>query len=206
MRFKNTNEIYRLYAVTGTNTVAFAIDCAENEMQNLLGFTLEKEYKKDTGQHVRITVMGFKVFKERVENPVPGSLYSTYDNPIQSFTWEDFTAYPNSHYTYYFTPLFDDPENIRRGRTVSIRVQTEPDWKANDHSIFFNRGVASSQAYAMKFGNATPDTKEGAYEWLSRGLKEAIIDFIKQAQDGDKIYASFYEFRHDEILGLMDKK
>ena len=27
----------------------------------------------------------------------------------------------------------------------------------------------------MKFGNANPDIAEGAYEWLSRGLKEAIV-------------------------------
>jgi len=52
----------------------------------------------------------------------------------------------------------------------------------------------------MKFGNANPDTRPGAYEWLSRGLKEAIIAFIKQARSGDKIYGSFYEFRNDEIL------
>src|SRR6266496_3678672 len=200
MRFKNTNGTYKIYAVTGTNTIAFGIDCNEADMQKLLGFTIEKEYTKSNGQHVRVTVMGFKVFKERIENPLPGGLYSTYDNPIQSFVWEDFSAYPNNQYRYHFTPLFDDPMNIRRGQAVSITVRTEPTWKANDHSVFFNRGVASSQAYAMRFGNANPDNVQGAYEWLSRGLKEAIIAFIKQAQNGDKIYGSFYEFRHDEIL------
>lgn len=203
MRFKHTKGIYRIYAVTGTHTIAFAIDCAENDMKDLLGFTIEKEYDKSNGAHVRVTVMGFKVFKERVENPTAGMLYSTYDNPVQSFTWEDFSGYPNQQYTYHFTPLYDDPMNIRRGQSVAIKVQTEPAWKANDHSVFFNRGVASSQAYAMKFGNANPDTKPGAYEWLSRGLKEAIIDFIKQAQNGDKIFGSFYEFRHDEILTTL---
>ena len=200
MRFKNTNGTYKIYAVTGTNTIAFAVDCAENDMKDLLGFTVEKEYHKSNGEHVRVTVMGFKVFKERVENPEAGMLYSTYDNPVQSFTWEDFSGYPGQKYTYYFTPLYDNPMHIRRGHPTAITVQTEPAWKVNDHSVFFNRGIASSQAYAMKFGNANPDTVPGAYQWLSRGLKEAIIDFIKQAQSGDKIYGSFYEFRNDEIL------
>lgn len=200
MRFKDLSGKYKLYAVTGTNTIAFGIDCAPNDMQNLLGFMVEKEYTKSNGDHVRVTVMGFKVFKERVENPIPGGLYSTYDNPIQSFTWEDFSAYPNSDYTYHFTPLFGDPMNIIRGAVCSIKVKTEIAWKNGDHSIFFNRGVASSQAYAMKFGNNNPENEPGAYEWLSRGLKEAIIAFIKQAKAGDKIYGCFYEFRNDEIL------
>jgi len=204
MRFKSaTVNGFTIYSVTGTNTIAFALDCNENSMHALLGFTAEKEYTKNNGQLVKVTVMGFKVFKERVEHPVPGGLYSTFDNPIQSFIWEDFTAYPDNDYTYHFTPLYDDPMNLRRGQTVSIKVHTEPAWKANDHSIFFNRGVASSQAYAMKFGNENPDNIEGAYEWLSRGLKEAIISFIKQAQSGDKIYGCFYEFRHDEILTAL---
>lgn len=202
MRFKNTNDVFRLYAVTGTNTVALAVDCDEAEMKDLLGFTVEKEYTNSNNQIVKVTVMGFKVFKERVENPVPGALYSTYDNPIQSFTWEDFTAYPDQDYTYHFTPLYDNPLNIRRGKTCSIEVKTEPTWKNGDHSIFFNRGVASSQAYANKFGNKNPDDVPGgkAYQWLSRGLKEAIIAFIEKAKKDDEIYGCFYEFHNDEIL------
>jgi phosphatidylserine/phosphatidylglycerophosphate/cardiolipin synthase-like enzyme len=204
MRFKDGNQKFKVYAVTGTNTIAFGIKCDDADMKGLLGFTVEKEYQKD-GQTIRITVMGFKVFKERIENPVPGALYSTYDNPIQSFVWEDFSAYPNQTYTYHFTPLYKSPLNILRGETFSIKVGTEPDWKAGDHSIFFNRGVASSQAYAFKFGNKNPDEFEDdrAYKWLSRGLKEAIMNFINQAQNGDEIYGCFYEFRNDEILNCF---
>ena len=55
----------------------------------------------------------------------------------------------------------------------------------------------------MKFGNDNPDNRVGAYEWLSRGLKEAILAFIKQAKNGDAIYGCFYEFRHDEILTAL---
>jgi phosphatidylserine/phosphatidylglycerophosphate/cardiolipin synthase-like enzyme len=205
MRFRNTTNNFRLYAVTGTNTVAFAIDCDEAEMTDLLGFMVEKEYDKADGTHVRVTVMGFKVFKERIEDPVPGALYSTWDNPIQSFTWEDFTAYPGCDYTYHFTPLYDSPLNIRRGPAVSIVVKTELAWKENDHSIFFNRGVAASQAYALKFGNVDPDqVPDGkAYKWLSRGLKEAILAFIGKAQPGDAVHTCFYEFRYDEVLTAL---
>ena len=207
MRFKNDNSPFRLFAVTGTHTVAFAIDCNENEMENLLGFTVEKEYYKPDGRKVRLTVMGFKVFEDRVPSPTPGSLYSTYDNPIQAFSWEDFTAYPDQDYTYHFTPLYGTPLNIQRGNPFSINVKTEPSWKNDDHSVFFNRGVAASQAYTAKFGNKSPDDVEDdkAYIWLSRGLNEALTTFIKQAQNGDKLNCCFYEFRHEATLNELKK-
>jgi phosphatidylserine/phosphatidylglycerophosphate/cardiolipin synthase-like enzyme len=204
MRFKNTSGTYKLYAVTGTNSISFAISCSDAEMKGLLGFTVEKIYTKSSGQKVKVTVMGFKVFKERVQNPIPGGYYSTYDNPIQSFVWDDFSVYPGSKYTYQFTPLYDDPLNIRRGKAEPITVQTEPAWKKNDHSIFFNRGVASSQAYAVKFGNKLPDeVGDDAFLWLSRGLKEALVKFIGQAKKDEIIYGCFYEFRYDEILSAI---
>ncbi|HTH55362.1 MAG TPA: phospholipase D-like domain-containing protein [Cyclobacteriaceae bacterium] len=200
MRFKNTKGKYQLYAVTGTHAISFAIDCADTDMKNLLGFTVEKEYKKGNDK-MRVTVMGFKVFKERIANPVAGALYSSYDNPIQAFTWDDFTAYPDTEYTYYFTPLKGNPSNIERGTTSAIKVKTEPAWSAEDHNVFFNRGVASSQAYAVKFGNKAPSKiGEEAYKWLSRGLEEAIIAFIGNAKKGDTLYGCFYEFHYDEVL------
>ncbi len=52
------------------------------------------------------------------------------------------------------------------------QVQMEKEEKQG-HQIYFNRGVAGSQAYVRKFGNKKPHTVGSeAYEWLSRGLFE----------------------------------
>ena len=57
--------------------------------------------------------------------------------------------------------------------------------------MFFNRGVASSQAYVRRFGNLKPDDqptpakRQEAYDWLSRELDDAILKFIGAAQNGD---------------------
>ena len=70
------------------------------------------------------------------------------------------------------------------------------------HYIYFNRGIAGSQAYVRKFGNKKPNaigTK--AFEWLSRGLVEALISFIRQAKGPNwTIHASVYEFQYAPIL------
>ncbi len=201
MRYKNLKGEFKVYAVTGTNAAAFAIDCDKSSMKNLLGFAIEKEYYKE-GKKVKVSVSGYKVFKETLPNPKPGEYHSTFEHPIQSFTWEDFASYPGKKYKYYFTPLYDNPKNICRGNVFSLEVETEPAWKENDHSVFFNRGVASSQAYAVKFGNKKPSEVKGhaAYKWLSRGLEEAIYKFIADAKKGDELTGCFYEFHYKDVL------
>jgi hypothetical protein len=46
-----------------------------------------------------------------------------------------------------------------------------------------------------------PEETRKALEWLSRGLKEAMIQFIDQAKDSSYgLRASFYEFEYQEVL------
>jgi hypothetical protein len=87
---------------------------------------------------------------------------------------------------------------------ITTETEVEPDLNGETrHNIFFNRGVAGSQAYARKFGKARPDEEKPESEqmkWLSRGLFEALIGFIKRAagKDGSdyKLRAMLYEFRY----------
>ncbi|HTE57334.1 MAG TPA: phospholipase D-like domain-containing protein [Verrucomicrobiae bacterium] len=91
-------------------------------------------------------------------------------------------------------------------------VQTEPLYSPDDqHDVFFNRGVASSQAFARQFSNETPDKiedpgkKKAVLNWLARDLKRAFVAFIEQAQKGDTVLGCFYEFRYEEIAVAFKK-
>ena len=80
-------------------------------------------------------------------------------------------------------------------------MRTEPLFSDLEHDIFFNRGVASSQAYAREFDNKTPDKLPPAkarrrQEWLSRSLDEAMLKFIANAKKNDTLLCCFYEFRY----------
>lgn len=94
------------------------------------------------------------------------------------------------------------------GAALQVRVTTE-DPSQGTHGIFFNRGVAGSHAYNTKFSEhrkwhlvssygvpvwrniinprEIPDPEESkhALAWLSRGLEEALLDFISQATGGN---------------------
>src|SRR5205814_1167057 len=71
-----------------------------------------------------------------------------------------------------------------------------------DHAIYFNRGVAGSQAYVRLFGDKTPvEAGPAAFKWLSRGLEESILAFIALAKDKSySIRAAAYEFSYHPVL------
>jgi phosphatidylserine/phosphatidylglycerophosphate/cardiolipin synthase-like enzyme len=87
-----------------------------------------------------------------------------------------------------------------------VTVNTEP-VDEGTHAVHFNRGVAGSQAYVGKFGNRAPregDRTDPAYDWLSRGLEEALLAFIASATGpGFAIRASVYEFNYPPVLAAL---
>jgi hypothetical protein len=206
MRFKSQlQDGYTIFAVCGTNTISFAIDFSGADIVGLLGFAVERH---DKTENERYFMYGFKVFKEVIQNPGEDTVVSTFDQPVQSFSWDDFTAKPFHNYDYFFYPLKGVPKNLdRSANPIKISVTTEELYSStNEHDIFFNRGVASSQAYRRRFGNEKPDKQETpqkvqeAFDWLARDLETSLLKFINQAQNGDALFACLYEFRYRPVL------
>ena len=200
MRFKSKpSNGYQVFAVSGVNTISFGINASSAARKGLLGFAVERVDKTDKQKKV---MPGFKVFRSVIPHPTEKTQVSTWDHPIQSFVWDDFTAKPEHLYQYIFHPLKGTPQEIdRRTKPIPINVQTEPLFSKNVHDVFFNRGVASSQAYKQRFGDLKPDelpTEKGkeALQWLTRELDDAILKFINSAKDGDSLHGCFYEFRY----------
>lgn len=207
MRFKSEKTGgYQVFAVSGTNTISFAIDAADADTQDLLGFAVERH---DPTENERYFMFGFKVFRSVIPIPTETTTVSTFEHPIQSCVWDDFTGKPGREYEYVFHPLKGQPRNLDRSApAIAIRVRTEAQFTDGEHDIFFNRGVASSQAYERKFGNKRPDDlapakRKQALQWLSRELDEAMLKFIKQARAGDTLLCCFYEFRYRPVADAL---
>lgn len=214
MRFKSKKiGGYQVFAVSGTNTVSFGIDFADADTKGLLGFAVERS---DPAENQKFFMFGFKVFPSVIPHPDSETSVKTFDHPIQSFVWDDFTAKDGRAYEYVFHPLKGAPKNIDRSAPpIPITVRTEPLFSNLEHDVFFNRGVASSQAYTREFKNKSPDDldktdkKEAqrAREWLSRKLDDAILKFIANARKGDTLLCCFYEFRYLPVAkALKDAK
>jgi phosphatidylserine/phosphatidylglycerophosphate/cardiolipin synthase-like enzyme len=213
MRFKSIQVgSYQVFAVTGTNSVSFAVDFTKAETQGLLGFAVERH---DPSEDERYFLYGFKVFKSVFAAPTPEIVVSTRDHPVQSFVYDDFTTKPGRTYTYYFYPIKGKPKNLdRSAEPIPITIKTEPAFSKLEHDIFFNRGVASSQTYRRRFGNQSPEQlkKSGearkakeALAWLSRDLDDAMLRFIDQAETGDTLLGCFYEFRYEPVIKALKR-
>lgn len=203
MRFKSKSNKFQVFAITGVNTISFGIKASEQAKKGLLGFAVERV---DPAANERYTMPGFKVFRSLVPKPTEDTHVSTWDHPVQSLVWDDFTGKPNHEYEYVFHPIKGKPKNLDRSeKPVSIRVKTEPLFSTGTHDVFFNRGVASSQAYKRKFGNLKPSElkpkkkAEEALQWLTRELDDAILRFIRNAKKGDTLLGCFYEFRYEPV-------
>lgn len=205
MRFKSKPvDGYTVYAVTGANVASFAIHHGAPLPQDLLGFAV---YRVDPTANEEYWVYGFKVFPSIIPQPDETTQVSTRDHPVQSFVWDDFTCKPDRVYEYRFHPATGKPKKlVVAGNPITIRVKTEALFSAGTHDVFFNRGVASSQAYARKFGNLRPDKQKTAakqkeaWQWLGRELDDALYKFIDDAKPGDALLGCFYEFHYVPYL------
>ena len=157
MRFRSEiTSSGQVFAVAGTNTVSFGIVAPDAARSGLLGYAVAR---RDVGSDQWRVMDGFKVFESVVPKPKKGLRVSTYDHPVQSFMWDDFTcrARPPLRATC-STRSRATPGNLDLPATPrsSIAVRTEPLY-GGEHDVFFNRGVASSQAYTEQFGNTPID-------------------------------------------------
>lgn len=210
------NDKISVQAVAGTHVVLLGFNATQVGRKGLAGFGVTR--KDETTGKVKI-LRGYQYYENN--DPYADSM----TNPIQSFLWGDYSVKPGRNYTYTIIPLYGYPASAKTGDQLVVRVLTEDPEEAT-HAVFFNRGVAGSQYYSKKFRayrkfylqekygrqywqefikpEDVPDN--AAWEWLSRGLEQAMIGFIQQADGPDySIRASLYELTYPPALDAFVK-
>jgi hypothetical protein len=190
-----------LQAVAGTYVVTLGWDIEQQLKAGLLGFALQRVDHTENETHF---MRGMKSFPNTTPQLPPGGTASSHDQPFQSFQWADYAAKPNHSYTYTLIAMQGQPGALTDGPSLSVDINTESELDGT-HSIFFNRGAIASQEYARRFQNKRPDdVGQAAFDWLSRGLIESIITFIKKATGpGFGLRVAIYEFQWPAILDAL---
>lgn len=212
MRVRAENHGISVHAVAGTRVVCLGLDASEEAAEGLLGFAIERR-QGDRSAWLK----GVRFFEASPPADArPGAPVDSENAPIQSFLWGDYTASPGTAYSYRAYPVYGRPGALEHGEPVEVEVTTERQ-DDGSHGVFFNRGAAGSQGYTRRFGDFrrwykvekygreswvpflkpsdVPDRE--AYTWLSRGLEEAMLDFIGQAKgEGYGLRAAVYEFAY----------
>jgi phosphatidylserine/phosphatidylglycerophosphate/cardiolipin synthase-like enzyme len=193
-------------AVAGTHAVFFGFDLSAEARPGCLGFAL---YRDDLTENEAYWIPGFKTFRSVVPDPSATVIYTTDKHPVQSMWWGDYSAKPAHDYTYKIVPVYGTPASpvVDDAKAVTLSLTTG-DPETGTHGIYFNRGVAASQAYATKFGapppDLTPELRAEAMTWLSRGLQEALTGFITAGASPQLVIrAAAYEFTEPTVLAAF---
>lgn len=199
---KSTNRKLKVNVVAGTYVVLFGIGLKKADARGVMGFAIYRtdQSREDEGKWLE----GMKVFES--SSVKVGQKVSSRDYPIQGFLWQDFTASPGTDYTYRVVALTGKPGELKEHKQLQVEcsIRTEPEYGPT-HSVWFNRGIAGSQAYAREFGSATPQSVGSkAQRWLSRGLEEALLAFIAMAKDKSYgLRGALYEFKHQPVIDAL---
>jgi hypothetical protein len=202
MRASSSKGRVKALAIAGTRVVALGWNMAQADIKSkdVLGFGIERTRKRD-GEV--IWMRGTKTFKSVLGDPGAGVQVSTREHPFQSFQWSDYSVEPGQAYTYRIVAMTGVPGDLKQGPAARLEVRTESD-DIGKHSVYFNRGAIASQEYARRFKNQSPEVVgQAAWDWLSRGLIEALERFIGQAQEGDEIHGAIFELKHKRVFDAL---
>ncbi|TAL70154.1 MAG: hypothetical protein EPN82_05945 [Bacteroidetes bacterium] len=202
MRKSKTTNGLKVNAISGTYVVLLGFDLPKNKCNGLLGFSI---HRYDHNENESYYLEGMKAFAETDPGFPPESHYSTKDHPIQSFQWADYSAKPGYKYTYTITAQKGKPKKLIPIAETQISITTESP-ESDNHDVYFNRGTAASQEYIRRFGNKSPEDvpNNKAFEWLSRGIYEALVEYVKSCTPGKhSLRIAAYEFNYEPFLELL---
>jgi phosphatidylserine/phosphatidylglycerophosphate/cardiolipin synthase-like enzyme len=202
MRAYNKTGPLSVHAIAGAYVVLLGIDMDEASSAGVLGFGIER-IEHGHGNK-RAWLQALKVFPDV---PVQEGPVSTEEHPIQGFFWGDFTVRYGHAYTYRIVAMRGEPGALKPSETVEVEIATEKEDEGK-HAVYFNRGVAGSQAYVRKFGDRRPAEvpNREAFRWLSRGLFRAMLNFIHKANGPDwGLRVAAYELQQGAVLNAFRK-
>ena len=202
MRRRVQHQGLTVNVVAGTHVIFFGMDLDAARRPKFRGFAFRRT---DHAENETIWLAALKTFEKTEPHPSASERFSTRLHPIQSFQWSDYSVKPGRAYTYDIVTRYGDPAALTSGSSVTVEVTTESE-TGPTHSAFFNRGSVATQEYARRFENRKP-SEEGAaaYDWLSRGLLEALVAFIGRAKSGWRIHGAVYEFQWPAVLQALRK-
>ncbi|HKP11549.1 MAG TPA: phospholipase D-like domain-containing protein [Blastocatellia bacterium] len=216
MRITASKGKFRAKVIAGTRAVLIALDCDEASRHGLMGFAFRREAVGEKDNKPK-WLRSQKVFKSLVpnaaealnpEDPTKQVRFSTWEHPIQSFLWGDYTATPDTLYKFTVVPMYGKPGALKPSPGLNFEIRTEKEIDQG-HGVWFNRGAIASQVFAREFGNKgpqppdNPDPNDPTTKWLSRGLLEACLKYINDTPKGDGLRVAAYEFTYKPVLDAL---
>ena len=118
MRIRAKDGQLAVQAVAGTDVVMLGMDLDPAVATDLLGFAIRRTDHTEGQRYWLRNQLGFRISGTR-------SSYSSWDNPIQTFRWGDYTAKPGHDYTYEVRALGGTAAQLAPVAVQTVRVRTD---------------------------------------------------------------------------------
>jgi len=167
-------------AIAGTYVVLLGWHIPEQLKKGLLGFAIQRTDKTENESY---WLRGMKTFPDATPLPVGGDA-SSHDQPYQSFQWADYSAKPDHQYSYEIIAMYGQPGSLKDGPSIVLDVKTEAEWADGyrPQHLFQSGRDRITGICAPISEQAAGRGRQAAFDWLSRGLLEAILAFIGRAK------------------------
>lgn len=197
------------------NDVAFIAWQYENAIPNCLGFSIHRIDQKGK-ETVLPAWVGFRGQDNQDWHPNSTDVW-----PIQKFSWRDLTAKRGEKYVYKIIPMIGTSEQLSAPKDQSLILTTDQidltSDRGNGASVYFNRGILSTQALAHKIPSmpsGVPNYKiltdridqpgDALRNDLAGQMIEALSSLLKRAKkEGGHCYCALYELNDPELLKLL---
>jgi phosphatidylserine/phosphatidylglycerophosphate/cardiolipin synthase-like enzyme len=139
--------------------------------------------------------------------------------PIQKFAWKDLFAKRGGTYWYEVVPMIGKPDNLKPDLSLTMRTNSVTvDSKRGNASVFFNRGIISTQAIAKslpKGKTGLPNSgvlqkeiqnpNSAIRHRLVGELEDGVLTLLNRAKtDNGKCYCALYELSDKDLIDHLE--
>lgn len=195
------------------NEVALIVWDTEGKIANCRGFALERINVTSKKVTPLPSWVGFDGQKNEEWEP-----RTTFEWPIQKFSWADYTADPGSVYCYRITPMTGTADDLVPQEHLSFTTNpTHITANRGACNAYFNRGILAAQFVTRslpKDSNGLPDYRrlrdriDQPGDPLRNKLAGQVLPalrslFARARREGGQLFASLYELNDTELLSEM---
>ena len=182
----------------------------ENKLADCLGFSVIRHDANGKSAVPLPAMVGFPSDK------AAGKKYrDTNTWPVQKFAWKDLFAQRGGTFWYEIVPMMGKPGSLKPDATGTMRTNSVTlDSKRGDCSVFFNRGIISTQAIARSLPKgksglpnssvlqkAIQDPNSPIRKRLVGDLENGVLTLLKRAEEENgQCYCALYELSDKDLI------
>jgi phosphatidylserine/phosphatidylglycerophosphate/cardiolipin synthase-like enzyme len=182
----------------------------EGKIAGCLGFSVIRHDTKNKSVALPAMV-GFPSDK----GEAGGKFQTTATWPVQKFAWKDLYAERGGTYWYEIVPMIGEPGSLKPDASRTMRTNSVTlDSKRGNCSVFFNRGIISTQAIGRNLPKgksglpnskvlekAITDPKSPLRKRLVGDLENGVLTLLdRAAENGGECYCALYELSDQDLI------